>query len=225
MTLLLLIRHGENEYVKTGKMAGRIPGVHLNEKGQKQAQSLGEALRDVPIKAIYASPLERAMETAAPIAETHKLGIQQEPDLMDTDIGKWQGKSWKLLALKKEWKIVQNAPSRFRFPEGESFPECQLRIANVLERVIKKHNKPQDIVAVVFHADPIKLAVAHFLGMPLDHFQRLGCDTGSLTAIHAGEAGAHLVKNELPPTIRFFTKEKIICRGSSRSRSKKPRAY
>jgi probable phosphoglycerate mutase len=208
MTLLLLIRHGENDFVKTGKMAGRIPGVHLNEKGQKQAQALGEALRDVQIKAIYSSPLERAMETSAPIAETHKLTIQQEPDLMDTDIGKWQGKSWKLLALKKEWKIVQNAPSRFRFPEGESFPECQLRIVNVLERVIKKHNKPQDIVAVVFHADPIKLAVAHFLGMPLDHFQRLGCDTGSLTAIHAGESGAHLVKMNHRPPFDFLSKKK-----------------
>ena len=208
MTLLLLIRHGENEYVKTGKMAGRIPGVHLNEKGQKQAQALGEALREAPIKAVYASPLERAMQTAAPIAESHKLIIQQEPDLMDTDIGKWQGKSWKLLALKKEWKIVQNAPSRFRFPEGESFPECQLRIANVLERAIKKNNKPHDIVAVVFHADPIKLAVAHFLGMPLDHFQRLGCDTGSLTAIHAGEAGAHLVKMNHRPPFDFLPKKK-----------------
>ena len=208
MTLLLLIRHGENDFVKTGKMAGRIPGVHLNERGQKQAQALGEALRDVQIKAIYSSPLDRAMETSAPIAETHKLTIQQEPDLMDTDIGKWQGKSWKLLALKKEWKIVQNAPSRFRFPEGESFPECQLRIVNVLERVIKKHNKPQDIVAVVFHADPIKLAVAHFLGMPLDHFQRLGCDTGSLTAIHAGEAGAHLVKMNHRPPFDFLPKKK-----------------
>jgi probable phosphoglycerate mutase len=208
MTFLLLIRHGENDYVKTGKMAGRIPGVHLNEKGQKQAQALGEALRDVPLKAIISSPLERAMETAAPIAESHQLNIVQEPDLMDTNIGKWQGRSWKLLALKKEWKIVQNAPSRFRFPDGESFPECQLRIVNVLERVIKKYNKPQDVVAVVFHADPIKLAVAHFLGMPLDHFQRLGCDTGSLTAIHAGTAGAHLIKLNQRPPFDFLPKEK-----------------
>ena len=68
MPLLLLIRHGENDYVKTGKMAGRLPGVHLNERGQKQAQALGEALKDVPIKAVYSSPLERAMETATPIA-------------------------------------------------------------------------------------------------------------------------------------------------------------
>lgn len=200
MTLLLLLRHGENDYVKTGKMAGRIPGVHLNERGQKQAQALGESLRSIPLKAVYASPLERAMETAAPIAESHKLTIIQEPDLMDTHVGKWQGRSWKILRLMKAWKIVQEAPSRFRFPEGESFPETQLRIVNVLERIVRKHNKPKDVVAVVFHADPIKLAVAHFLGMPLDQFQRLGCDTGSLTALHVNEMGAHLMKlNQRPP--------------------------
>jgi len=208
MPLLLLIRHGENNFVKTGKMAGRIPGVHLNERGQKHFQALGEALLGVPIKAVYASPLERAMETATPIAESHKLKIVQEPDLMDTDIGKWQGHSWKLLALKKEWKIVQHAPSRFRFPEGESFPECQLRIVNVLERIVQTHKKPQDVVAVVFHADPIKLAVAHFLGMSLDHFQRLGCDTGSVTALHVNEMGAHLLKLNQRPPFDFLPKKK-----------------
>src|SRR5678815_3252550 len=134
MPLLLLIRHGENDYVKTGKMAGRIPGVHLNERGQKQAQALGEALKEIPIKAVYSSPLERAMETAQPIAESHKLTILPEPDLMDTDIGKWQGKSLKVLRLMKAWKIVQSAPSRFRFPEGESFTEAQTRYVNTLER-------------------------------------------------------------------------------------------
>ncbi len=200
MPLFFLIRHGENDYVKTGRLAGRIPGVHLNEKGQKQARALGEALKDVPIKALYSSPLDRAMETAAPIAESHKLKIIMQPDLMDTHVGKWQGRSWKVLRLTKAWKIVQNSPSRFQFPEGESFPECQVRVVNVLERAVKKHNKPQDVVAVVFHADPIKLAVAHFLGMPLDHFQRLSCDTGSLTALHVSEMGANLIKlNQRPP--------------------------
>ena len=208
MPLLLLIRHGENDYVKTGKMAGRLPGVHLNERGQKQAQALGEALKDVPIKAIYSSPLERAMETAAPIASVHKLQIIQELDVMDADIGKWQGKSWKVLRLTKVWKIVQNAPSRFRFPDGESFPEMQTRIANALERIIKKHNKPQDIIAAVFHADPIKLAVSHFLGLPLDNFQRLSCDTGSLTMLHVNEMGANLIKLNQRPPFDFFQKEK-----------------
>jgi len=200
MPLLLLIRHGENDFVKTGKMAGRLPGVHLNEKGQKQAQALAEALGRVPLKAIFSSPLERALETARPIAKAHKLKIIREAGLMDTDIGKWQGRSWRGVRLTKAWRIVQNAPSRFRFPGGESFPDAQIRVANVLENLVQKYNKPQDIVAVVFHADPIKLAVSHFLGLSIDHFQRLGCDTGSLTAIYAGAAGANLIKlNHRPP--------------------------
>jgi probable phosphoglycerate mutase len=208
MTLLLLIRHGENEYVKTGRLAGRIPDVHLNERGQNQARALSDALIGVPIKALYVSPLERAMETAQPIAESHKLSIIQEPGLMDTDIGKWQGRLWKVLSLTKAWKIVQNSPSRFRFPEGESFPETQMRVVNVLERIIQKHDKPQDMIAVVFHADPIKLAVAHFIGMPLDSFQRLGCDTGSLTALQINESGAFLLKLNQRPPFDFLPKEK-----------------
>jgi len=205
MPTLLLIRHGENDYVKTGKLAGRLPGVHLNQRGQDQARALGEALKDVSLKAVYSSPLERAMETANPIASARKLQIIQESDLMDADIGKWQGKSWKVLSLTKVWKIVQHSPSRFRFPEGESFPEMQTRIASALERIIKKH-KPQDIVAVVFHADPIKLAVSHFLGLPLDNFQRLSCDTGSLTALHVSESGANLVKLNQRPPFEFLKK-------------------
>ncbi len=199
MPTLLLIRHGENDFVKTYKLAGRLPGVHLNARGQKQAEALGEALKNVPLRAVYSSPLERTMETATPIASPRDLQIIPEPDLMDTDVGKWQGRSWKVLRLTKAWKVVQHSPSRFRFPEGEMFSETQLRVVNVLEKIIRKH-RPQDVVAVVFHADPIKLAVAYFIGLPLDQFQRLGCDTGSVTMMAIGEMGANLMKlNQRPP--------------------------
>lgn len=208
MPLLLLIRHGENDFVKTGKLPGQTAGIHLNERGQKQAQSLGEALKDVPIKAIYSSPLERAMETAAPIASARKLEIIREPDLKDTDVGSWQGKSLKVLRLTKVWSIVQNAPSRFRFPGGESFVESQVRYVAALERIVKKHTKPRDVVAVVFHADPIKLAVSHFLGLPLDRFQRLSCDTGSLTALYVSETGANLLKLNQRPPFDFLSEPK-----------------
>jgi len=200
MPLLLLIRHGENDFVKTGKLPGQSAGIHLNERGLNQAQSLGEALQEVPIKAVYSSPLERAMETAGPIARARNLEIVPDPGLRDADVGKWQGKSLKVLRLTNAWKIVQHSPSRFTFPEGESFMSVQTRIVNTLESIARKHNKPKDIVAIVFHADPIKLAVAHFLGLPLDHFQRLSCDTGSLTALYVGDMGANLLKlNQRPP--------------------------
>jgi probable phosphoglycerate mutase len=196
---MLLIRHGENEFVKTGKMAGQLPDVHLNERGRKQAAELAEALKPVPLKAIYASSLERAVETAEPIAEGRKLEIQLRPQLMDNNIGKWHGRTLKQLRRIKKWKIVQQAPSRFTFPDGESFLETQTRIASCLDEIAASH-KQKDIVAVVFHADPIKLAVAHYLGMPLDHFQRLACDTASVTVLYVSETGAHLIKlNQKPP--------------------------
>jgi len=189
-------------------MAGRIAGIHLNEKGRKQAEALGEALKDFPITAIYSSPLERAIETAQPIAKARNLEIIQEPELLEADLGTWEGRSWKVLRLTKAWKVVQNAPSRFRFPEGESFAEAQLRYVNALERIAKKHNKPKDIVAAVFHADPIKLAVSYFLGLPLDQFQRLSCNTGSVTMLHLSESGANLVTLNQRPPFDFVPKNK-----------------
>jgi probable phosphoglycerate mutase len=199
MPLLLLIRHGENEFVKTGKMAGRLPGVHLNQRGREQAAALAQALKDVPLKAIYSSPLERAVETAEPIAAARKLEIQMRPGLMESDIGKWQGRSLKALSKLKKWRIVQQAPSRFTFPEGESFLAMQTRIVSCLDGIAASH-KPKDIVAAVFHADPIKLAIAHYLGMPLDLFQRLACDTGSVSVLYLSEIGAHVLKlNQRPP--------------------------
>lgn len=199
MPLLLLIRHGENDYTKTHKLAGRLPKVHLNEHGRKQAQALGEALKGVPIKAIYSSPLERALETAAPIAENLGLNVQREKGLLETNVGDWQGRSLKRLYLNKHWKVVQRAPSRAQFPNGETFYECQNRVVKAIDSILAMH-KPKDVIACVFHADPIKLAVAHFIGLPLDQFQRLGCDTGSLTALAISEMGASLLKlNQRPP--------------------------
>ena len=125
MPLLLLIRHGENDYTKTHKLAGRLPGVHLNEHGQKQARALAEALTQVPIKAVYSSPLERAVETATPIAKARGLKIQIEKGLLETNVGKWQGRSLASLRLQKQWRVVQQAPSRAQFPEGETFYELQ----------------------------------------------------------------------------------------------------
>ena len=207
MPLLLLIRHGENDFTKKHKLAGYTPDVHLNERGQSQAQALADALRDVPIKAIYSSPLERAVETATPIAAARELEIQNEAGLLETNVGKWQGRSLAALRLQKHWKVIQNAPSRAQFPEGETFYECQTRIVTALDSISRRY-KPQDIVACVFHADPIKLAVAHYIGLPLDHFQRLSCDTGSLTALYVNESGANLIKLNQRPPFDFLTQPK-----------------
>jgi probable phosphoglycerate mutase len=192
MPLFLLIRHGENEYVKTGRMAGRLPGVHLNEKGRAQAQALADKLVDAPIKAIYSSPLERAVETAEPLATALSLEICQRPGLMETDIGEWQGQKVKGLSRLKIWRTVQRNPSIFRFPGGETFAEAQHRIVHELAGIAAQHD-PKDIVACFSHSDPIKMAVAFFIGLPLDLFQRLSVSTGSITALYIGEGGSSLL--------------------------------
>jgi probable phosphomutase (TIGR03848 family) len=192
MPLFLLIRHGENEYTKTGRLAGRLPGVHLNEKGRAQAQALAEKITGAPVKAIYSSPLERALETAEPIAKALGLEVIPRDGLLETDIGEWQGKKLKGLGRLKVWKAVQSAPSLVRFPAGESFAQTQHRIVQEIETLRRQH-EPKDLVVCVSHSDPIKLAVAYYLGLPLDLFQRLQISTASITALLTGESGSSLL--------------------------------
>ncbi len=192
MPLFLLIRHGENDYVKKGRLAGRMPGVHLNERGRQQSQALVEKLASAPLKAIYSSPLERALETAGPLAAAFGLEVCTLPGLTETDFGEWQGKSLKGLRRLKQWRMVQSAPSRMHFPSGESFAEAQQRIVRELEQLYARHD-PKDLVVCVSHADPIKLAVAFYLGLPIDLFQRLAVSPGSITALYLGEAGSQLL--------------------------------
>ena len=191
MPVLLLIRHGENEYVKKGRLAGRLPGVHLNDTGRSQAQALADRLAKAPIKAIYSSPLERAIETAEPLASCLNLETIPRPGFLETDYGEWQGQTLKGLRRLKLWRTVQHAPSLARFPGGESFAECQTRVCQEIEWICSQHDA-KDLVACVFHADPIKLAVAFYIGLPLDHFQRLSSAPGSITTLLIGETGSHL---------------------------------
>jgi broad specificity phosphatase PhoE len=199
MPFLLLIRHGDNDHLRKKILYARLPGVHLNTQGRQQAELLAAALADVPLTAIYASPLERAVETAQPIAARAGLEVHTDARLLDTDIGNWQGQPWKTMTRSPFWNIIQSTPGRFRFPGGESFLETQARVVTALEQIISAC-QPKDWVAVVFHADPIKLAVAHYIGLPLDHFQRLACDTGSVTTLGVGEHGVRLIGlNQRPP--------------------------
>lgn len=202
MPTIILIRHGENEYTKTGRLAGRLPGVHLNEKGQQQAAKLAQVLATAPVKAIYSSPLERTLETAAPIAAALSLEITQRAGLIELDMGEWQGKTLKALRHLKAWRVVQQRPSLFRFPGGESFVEAQLRFVREIEALCALHD-PKDLIICVSHSDMIKLAAAYYQGLPLDLFQRLMISTASMTTMHVGEEGAFLVNLNVPAVVEF----------------------
>lgn len=197
MTLLLLIRHGENEYTRTGKLAGWTKGVHLNETGHQQAQAVAERLSQAKLAAIYSSPLERAQETARPLAKIKGLTIQTSDGLGEVRYGQWQGKSLKALARTKLWKVVQQHPAMMEFPQGETLRAVQARAVNAVEDIVRAH--PKALVAAFSHGDVIKLLVAHYLGVPLDLFQRIAISTASITAFRLGQGQPTLVKlNETP---------------------------
>lgn len=205
MAVIFLIRHAENDFVKNGVLAGRLQGVHLNENGKKQAQVLAQSLSRAPVKAIYSSPLDRALETAAPLAQMLGLPVEQRPALLELDVGEWKGMALKVLRRSKTWKNVIATPSRVGFPGGETFAQAQLRIANELESLAGSY-KPKDLLVCVTHADLIKLAVAYFIGMPLDMFQRLSVAPASITTLWLGEGSAKLLKLNYEPTLDFRKK-------------------
>ena len=190
-TVVLLVRHGVTP--TTGKvLPGRAAGLHLSDEGRKQADAAARRIARVPkIAAIYSSPLERARETATPLARARRLPIRIERGLLECDFGAWTGRKLDELRKKPEWDVVQRHPSAFRFPNGESFSEMQTRIAGALARLVAQH--PGRVVVAVSHADPIKAAVAHALGMPLDLFQRVVIGTASITAIAYGRTDSSVL--------------------------------
>lgn len=202
MPVIILIRHGETDYVKKGRLAGRQPGIHLNEIGQSQASLLADKLKGTPVKSVYSSPLERTMETAQPIATSLGLEVIPRPGLIETDLGEWIEKTVKQLSHLKLWKNIQNNPSNVRFPGGESFAEAQFRITQEIDVLCHQH-EAKDIIVCVSHADPIKLGIAFYLGLPLDFFQRLSISPASLTTLLMGETGVRLMTLNYSPNFTF----------------------
>jgi len=186
-TLVLFVRHGQTP--TTGKvLPGRAPGLHLADKGRAQAEAVAARIASLKqVDAVYASPLERARETAAPIAAARGLKVVVEKGLLECDFGDWTGAELKALAKKPEWRTVQRYPSGFRFPGGESFVEMSARVCSAAVALRNRH--PGGVVVAVSHADPIKAAVADALGSHLDLFQRIVISTCSVTAILYGADG------------------------------------
>jgi probable phosphomutase (TIGR03848 family) len=187
---LLLIRHAQNDWLGK-KLAGWTPGIHLNEQGRAQAEALAQRLAKVPLAAVYSSPLERTLETARPLAEAHGLSVQEREPLGEAHFGEWTGRSLDELREEKLWPVIQVYPGGARFPAGESMREVQARFVAELDAIRDAH--VGQTVAVVSHSDPIKMATAYYLGLPLDLFQRLVISPASVTAFSFGRFGPRLV--------------------------------
>jgi probable phosphomutase (TIGR03848 family) len=192
MTQILLIRHAVNDVMKAQKLAGWMPDVHINEEGRQQAQAVAERLREMPITAIYSSPLDRTRETAEPLAQALGLEVQIREDIGEVQYGDWTGKSLEELSKLDVWKVVQLYPSGMRFPGGETIREMQARIVNQLESIAADH--PREIVAVFSHADVIKAALAHYLGVHLDLFQRIVVNPTSVSVLRLTPYGPQVLR-------------------------------
>jgi probable phosphoglycerate mutase len=189
--LLLMVRHGLTDVTKT-RLVGRLPGVNLNARGRAQAISAADRIAGLPVAAIYSSPLERAVQTALPLAERLHLEPVVTPGLLEVDYGEFAGQEYKALQKTELWKLVHIQPSAVRFPGGESLREAQDRIVGAVEDIAAGHSR--EVVVAFSHADPIRLAVAHFCGIHLDLYQRLTVFPGSVSALHLGQGLPTLVR-------------------------------
>ncbi|MGE5519962.1 MAG: histidine phosphatase family protein [Candidatus Dadabacteria bacterium] len=180
MTRFLLIRHGLTDAVGN-QLTGRSPGLHLNAEGEKQVKKLSENLKGLPIAGIYSSPLERALETAEPIARQLNLQTSVSADFIEIDFGHWTNMFYEEIKQTEEFRLFNSFRSCTRIPGGELMLEAQLRIANGIQRLARVH--PKQTIIIVSHADMIKAAIAYYTGIHLDLFNRIQVNPASVSIL------------------------------------------
>jgi probable phosphoglycerate mutase len=186
MTTFLLIRHGTTSWIGHA-LAGHIEGVGLNEGGLTEARQLAGRLRKWPIRAIYSSPLQRAVETATPLAEALGLPVQPRERLTEIRFGRWSGSRIADIETDERWSKFNGLRSLTRAPGGELMLEVQARMADELNELACLH--PDHMVALFSHADVIRSAVLLCLGVPLDLFYRVEISPASVSILDFGPAG------------------------------------
>jgi probable phosphoglycerate mutase len=184
---LVLIRHAHSEANAAGILSGRLPNVHLSEKGVAQSENLAVRLGNFPVSSLRISPMERCFETISPwinsvvLANYPKFQPELDPNLTEVDYGDWSGKKLAMLSKNKLWKIVQESPSRMYFPDGEGIAQMQARAMTSVHEAVSAKGKGSAVI--VSHGDVIKSIVASALGMHLDEFQRIVIDPASVSII------------------------------------------
>lgn len=198
MSTVLLVRHGLTNM--TGPvLAGRTPGVHLDERGEKQAATTADRIGALPLAALVSSPLDRCLDTAgfiqnAQAAAGRDIDVRVERRLVECDYGQWTGRPLKELARDPIWKLVQTQPSAARFPDGESLTEISARAV----AAVRDWNArlPEDAVWVACsHADVIKVILADALGLHLDQFQRIVVDPCSVSVVRYTQTRPYVLRS------------------------------
>ena len=211
MTTLFLIRHGITA-VTGSRLYGRTPGIHLDERGRRQAAALVERFEGVRLTALYSSPLERCVETMEPLAEARRMEVRTSDALIEMDAGAWTGRTLPSLRRTKLWETVQRNPSRFSFPGGESFVDAEARALDEIERIVARH--PRGRVAVGTHGDLVGMLISHYTGAHLDQFQRVTAEPASVSVVHLGEGAPRiLLVNDTGSLRRFAAPERDATKG------------
>ncbi len=186
MPTVILLRHGRSSANAAGVLAGRSPGVELDDSGRAQAEKVVGRLDGVPLARIVCSPMTRCEQTVAPLAGARELTPVTEPDLAEVDYGDWTGRELKVLGKEPLWRVVQAHPSAAVFPEGEGLAGMQARMVAAIRRhdaeVAAEHG-PHAVWLACSHGDPIKSVLADALGTHLDNFQRIVVDTCSISVV------------------------------------------
>ena len=190
MTTFLLIRHAEHE-LGTGVLAGRTGDVHLSREGYEGADALAQRLAGVRIDALYSSPILRCRETAEKIALPHGLEIATAEEITEIDFGDWQGRTLESLEPENDWRRFNAFRSGVRAPGGELYLEVQLRVVRFILGLRDRHDG--GTVALVSHADPIRAALLHALGVPMDLFLRLEISPASVSVLTLDEWGPRVL--------------------------------
>jgi probable phosphomutase (TIGR03848 family) len=196
MTTMLWVRHGETDWIGT-RLAGRQPGIHLNEKGRRQAGEVAQMLAPLSIEAFYASPLERALETAEPAARAAGKPVQAMDNLQEVDFGELSGRTFEELRELPIWKQVRRQPSSVEFPGGETLLNVQRRAVAALAEICEGH--PRGVVAVFSHSDTIRLMLCHILQIPLDFYPRLVIDPASVSLVLKNDKAQRILGINFPP--------------------------
>ncbi|MCO7239978.1 histidine phosphatase family protein [Aeromicrobium sp. CnD17-E] len=198
MATLVLLRHGRTTANASGVLAGRTPGVLLDDHGRDQVARAGERLTDVPLAAVYSSPMERCRETSAAVLahQDPSIVLRVEEAVSECDYGSWQGRPLKELAQEPLWKVVQSQPSAAVFPDGESMTTMQARAVEAVRRIdaeVEARHGASAVWVAVSHGDIIKAVLADALGMHLDLFQRIQVDPASISIVRYTEARPYVL--------------------------------
>lgn len=195
MTCFIFIRHGDTDH--TGSvLSGRLPDIHLNERGRQQAAGLPRRLQALPPDLICSSPLERTLETAEPLAQEFGLDTRILPDLLELNYGHWTGRRPADLDADAYWQHYNRHRSTSRIPGGDLLAEAQLRMLKAMDNLHRE--MPNARIALVSHSDPIKAVLGYCVGMPLDFINRLQVDPASLSVVSfgAGEPRVHCMNHD-----------------------------